>query len=613
MARQQFYTEPWRKEFQLFNNFAGGLLSSVSDDNMTDADLSDVSNVSFDERGAISRRTGHKLYKAVTTVDKQAQGFHRHYKSVNDYVDMIFIGGKVEINGVIQEGITFQSERMVEAVQWGQRTYIATGSGLYQYKDGEGFKKVEPKKPDPLEALYIGTNALADDPSKFLDDGLGSHLQLTGVTFSSRYGTINNPFTLTAYVIKVSASDELEFQFEYRFPFMEDGAYHMGQDWSASKTWTHTPEGEGDMQFRIRVRKKGTTISNVIYDVPKYQVKPAPDPEDIEPDYKGIHTCNRIILHWERLVLYGDTINFDTIYISHLKAGNYFPMTNTLQFETASKEPVNAIVRFRDHLVAFTDTTIQALFGKSPRDYNRRVLNTAVGCIAPRGATVFDNYIAFVSLDGIYYLKSIGYVDDKANVSRLDSRISNLVPKGSRNAVLGTYRGEVHCTFPDIETRFRFYKDAGVWTKDESIVFNTVETKVYNTELLTQRENGELVVADGTLYTDLGTIYPARFVTKYMSFGMPHHPKKLKELQVTAQAEDKGVVALIKVYLDGFNKTNDVIEWKAKLTDTGNYNTFDDKLKISGRCLRIRLDVVHDLDAPFTFLDFGIIHKTKKP
>jgi len=612
MAQQQFYTQPWKKAFQVYQNFSGGLNTVASDDNMLDIDLSDVSNVSFDERGAIKRRTGHTVHKTPVTAGK-GQGFHRHYKTSTEYVDMIFIDGKVEIDGVVQSNITFQRDRIVEAVQWGSRTYIATGSGLYQYKDGEGFKKVEPKKPDPLEALYIGTNALADDPSKYLEDGLGSHLQLTGVTFSTRYGIINKPFTLTAYVIKVSASDELEYQFEYRFPFMEDGAYHMGQDWSTSKTWTHSPVGEGDMQFRIRVRKKGTTISNVIYDVPKYQVKPAPDPEDIEPDYKGIHTCNRILLHWERLVLYGDTTNFDTIYISHLKSGNYFPMTNTLMFETASKEPVNAIVRFRDHLVAFTDSTVQALFGKSPRDYSRRVLNTAVGCIAPRGAAVLDNYIAFVSLDGIYYLKSIGYVDDKANVARLDVRIQNLTPLGQRDAVVTVYKGELHVMFPQSNKRFRYYKEQGIWTKDDSPSFKAVEGKVYNTEYFTQLENGQVLKADSSKYTDAGHVYSASFATKYLNFGLPYHPKKLKEFQILAESPHIGTVAKVQILLDGVEKVNDVISWDAKIDKPADYDTFIDKLKVSGKCQRVRIEVEHTADEPVTFLGFSIIHKTKKP
>lgn len=613
MAQQRYYTEPWKKEFQLFQNFSGGLNTTTSDDNMLERELSDIENMSFDERGSLQRRTGHVQHLEITHAVGQIQGFHRHYHTVSEFIDMVFKDGKVFVDNVQQTGITFQTERPVEAVQWGQRTYIATGSGLYVYKKEDGFKKVEPKKPDPLEALYIGTNALADDPSKYLEDGIGSTLQLTGVTFSSRYGTINNPFTLTAYVIKVAQSDVIEYQFQYRYPFMEDGAFHMGQDWSTSKTWTHKPEGEGDMQFRVRARKQGTTISSIIYDVPKYQVKPAPDPDDIEPDYTGIHTCNRIVLHWERLILYGDTKNIDTVYISHLKAGNYFPMTNTLMFETPSKEPLNALVRFRDYILAFTDTTVQALFGKSPRDYSRRVLNTAVGCIAPKGVAVMDNYVAFVSLDGIYYLKSVGYVDDKANVARLDESIMNIVPKGKRDAVVSMFRGDLHVYFPSEKLRFRYDKTLGAWTKDTSVLFDIMQTQVYGIELYLATKELGIVKASDDVYTDLGVIYKASFKTKYMSFGLPHHPKKMKELQITARGHQLGIVADVKAYLDGVGKTEDILEWKSKFPIPKDYNTFEDKLKVAGKCLRVRIEVAHEQDSEFTFLDFGIVHKIKKP
>jgi hypothetical protein len=613
MVRQSYYTEPWRKEFQLFENFASGMNTTSSDDNMVDSELRDMLNISLDEKGSMTRRTGYVEHLMSQVPNAKVQGFHRHFKSVSEFVDMIFVNGTVEIGGVVQSGITFQSDRTVDAVQWGQRTYIATGSGLYTYKDGEGFKKVEPKKPDPLEALYIGTNALADDPNAYLEDGLGSHLQLTGVTFSTRYGTINNPFTLTAFVIKQNASDVIEYQFEYRFPFMEAGAFHMGQDWSTSKTWTHKPEGEGDMQFRIRARKQGTVISSIIYDVPKYQIKPAPDPDDIAPDYTGIHTCNRILLHWERIILYGDTKNFDTIYISHLKAGNYFPMTNTLAFETPTKEPLNALVRFRDYIIAFTDTTVQALFGKSPRDYSRRVLNTAVGCIAPKGVTVLDNYVAFVSLDGIYYLKSVGYVEDKANVARLDERIVNIVPKGKRNAVMNMFRNELHVYFPDEQLRFRYSRELNAWTKDNSALFNVVDTKTYGINNYLACANGRIALASDTVYTDVGHVYKSSFKTKYLSFGIPHHPKKMKELQITARGHELGMMATVRAYLDGVNRMNDVVEWKSKFPIPNGYNTFEDKLKIAGKCLRVMIEVEQEQPHAFTFLDFGIVHKIKKP
>src|SRR5690606_5119592 len=187
-----------------------------------------------------------------------------------------------------------------------------------------------------------------------------------------------------------------------------------------------------------------------------------------KPDLGGIKTCNRIMLHWERLIMYGDTTNINTIYISHLKNAAYFPIPNTLFFETTRTEAVNTIVKFRDYLIAFTDTSTQALFGKSPSDYRRVVLNTSIGCIAPRGAAVMDNYVAFLSADGIQYLKSVGYVDDKANIAPLDGNITDMIPKNARDAVLVMFNNQLQATFPSSSERFRFYKMMGIWTYDKS-------------------------------------------------------------------------------------------------------------------------------------------------
>lgn len=613
MARQSYYTDPAEKRIEVYQDFSGGLNTVTSHDNMRDNELTYLKNMSFDERGAVARRTGMKPHFAfpVDQEPTKAQMYFRHYKTVSTFDELIAADGKLYINGVVQPNITFQADRIIEAVQWYQKSYIATGSGLYEY-DGTEVKKVEPYAPEPLQALYVGTNALADDPDNFLSDGVGSTIQLAGVTFSSRYGIMNQPFTLEAFVIK-PAEVTLQYKFEYRYPFEEDGVYHIGQDWSSSKKWTFVGEGEGDMQFRISARKTGGNLADAQYLVPKYTIKPAADPEDISPDLKGIHTCNRILLHWERLIMYGDTTNTNTIYISHLKRADYFPVPNTLQFETTRNEPVNTIVRFRDYLLAFTDTSIQALFGQSPANYSRRVLNSAIGCIAPRGAVVLDNYVAFLSSDGIYYLKSVGYVDDKANVTRLDTNVANLVPQDARDAVAVVFEDQLQMTFPTQKIRLRLYKSMGNWTYDESPYLDIVANVIADNKLYGQRKNGNIVLFSDEVYNDLEHVYESVFETKFLDFGYPYHSKKLKEFQILAKAQEEGQVAQVKIFLDGIERTSLPLDWIAQFVTPDQYNTFIDKLRVSGKCSRVKMRIEHTLSQYIQFLGFSIIHKLKKP
>ncbi len=118
---------------------------------------------------------------------------------------------------------------------------------------------------------------------------------------------------------------------------------------------------------------------------------------------------------------------------------------------------------------------------------------------------------------------------------------------------------------------------------------------------------------DDTVYTDLGEVYESIFETRFLDFGYPYHIKKLKELQILAKAQEEGHIADVKVYLDGTRRTEDLLEYKANLVPSTEYNTFIDKLKVSGGALRVKIRVEHTLDKYIQFLGFSIIHKLKKP
>lgn len=616
MRKQGYRTDPSRKEFGFVQDFSGGLNTVSANDNMGDNELTHLENMTFDERGSLTRRTGLSLHKPAPHRDVQTpQLFFRHSKTQADFDEIVVVDGRFFINGVEHtvDGVSFQTERMMEAVQWYQTTYIATGTKLIQW-DGTELKVVEPHKPEPLMALYVGTNALAEDPDAFIADGTGATVQLNGVKFSERYGVMNQEFTMTVFSTK-PAGTTIEYKFEYRFPFMPDGTYHLGRDWSENNVYTHKAEGEGTMQFRILARKKGEQLSSAQYYVPQYTIKPAVDPDDLNPpqDEGGIHSCNRILLHWERLILYGDTVNVNTIYISHLKYANYFPFPNTLFFETTKTEPLNALVKFRDSIIAFTDTSIQALYGKGPSDYRRVVLNTSLGCIAPRGACVMDNYVAFVSPEGLYYLKSVGYVDDKANVAPLAEKIDNMIPKNDRSAVLTMYQGHLYLGYPEQSKRFRYHKGLSAWGMDTSEYLDVVSSLVHDNELYHLRKDGMIVKEDENVWKDLEVDYTCKMVTRYMDFNMPYHIKKMKELQFTARSSEVGHVATVRAYLDGEGKNPEPIEWETDLQNPQDFNMFIDKKRVSGKCIRMKLECVMEKPIFFQILGFGLIHKLKKP
>src|SRR6185312_4836509 len=179
-----------------YQNFSGGINTTDAQAMMGDHELTDALNVSLDERGSVTRRTGMIHHLTPLTPNKEAQGYFRYYKTATSFEEIIAIDGKLEIDGkvVTINGLTggFQTARPIDAVQYYDKMYFATGTKLLQY-DGKDVAVIEPYKPEPLEALYVGTNGLADNPNDYLEHGTGSTLQLTGVTFSSRYGVMNEP------------------------------------------------------------------------------------------------------------------------------------------------------------------------------------------------------------------------------------------------------------------------------------------------------------------------------------------------------------------------------------------------------------------------------------
>lgn len=647
MARQQYRTNPWEKHLETYSDFSAGLNTVASNDTMQENELRIATNVDLSERGAIKRRKGMTRHLTPGR-GGLGQGYFRFYKEQNDYVEVVAVDGKFVIGGATKtiEGLTegFQNTRPIEGVQFGNKMYFATGTKLVEF-DGEDFKVTEPYAPEPLEALYIGTNGLADDPNNFMQDGESTFIRIDGVTFSERYGIVNQSVTLTAYSSK-PVEKQVEFQFEWRYAWMEEGKWVLGQDWSSEKTWEFSPDVEGDFQFRINIREKGNTVAETQYLVPKYKVNPSKDSSDVEIDTSYIHRCNRILLHWNRLVMYGDEQNPDMIYISHLNNPNYFPVPNTLRFENGKKEALTTLVQYRDMLIAFTATTIQALHGKSPADFRRTVLNTSIGCVAPYSAVVVRNHIFFLSTNGVYFLKSVGYVEDKANVEKLDSKIDNVIPRDPDACAL-LHNNQYYIIFPSKNIGFRFYTELNAWASDESEKLDFHRMYSWDNKLFGQSKQDGIVLVHDDVYDDDGHVYKELWETAFFTFGQPYHSKKLKELQITTEPEQGTIRAHLHVFADAAsifqaeggeafidengdvgwkvdldpNLKSEVItyggtvlgEWEMGKSPFGEVGATVQKIRLSGKCLRSKIKFEHEEAKAAKVNGIAYIFKTKKP
>ena len=575
----------------------------------------------------------------------KGQGYFRYWNKSGIFETIVAVGGKLLRDGgdLPIEGLPdgFQKERMIEAVQWKDKMFIATGTKLVEY-DGMTAKVVEAYKPLPLEALYVGTNGLAEFPDTHMQFGEHDNLRVDGMFPDLRKGVTNLPTKFTAFISRPDPDKVIQYKWEYKLANRD--TLLTGKDWTDNaNTWSFTPNDIGDYVIQVTIREKDTPDKTASFQIPVYKVSPFN--ENVEIDTSQMHTCNRILLHWERLIVYGDLKNPSTIYISHSMNPRYFPTNNTLEFENGEQEPLKALVRYRDFLVAFMPSSIQALYGTGPigdDPYRRVVIHTSLGCVAPESAKVMGNYITFLSKHGIHLLKSIGTVEEKMNVEKIDTAIENLITP-DENACAIVYDNQYMLCYPDRRTRFRFYYESGAWTKDESPMLDFSRMFEWNGDLVgISSGTGRTVMFKEGVYTDAGHIYEDRVLTKSFDFGEPHNPKKMKELQlimarylkdtnlkVTVNVDDNPVVDTLQTR---FSMENNEITWIEERSpnvkiDSGTVfgewligeDSFDNAkqhralIPMAGKGLVTSIDIRHEEDGPNALLSLGVIFKTKKP
>lgn len=639
MARSQYYTDPSRKHIEVYQDFSGGLNTVTSNDNLLNKELVELTNIDLGERGSLKRRNG-MMSHLVSPVLGKGQGYFKYFKNDGTYDEIMAVDGKLYKDGAelpITGLASFQNTRNVEAVQFREKLYIATGTKLVEY-DGTSASVVTPYTPDPLEALYIGTNGLADDPDSYISDGVGATLQVNGVHIDKRYGAVNKKSNFSIFITKPDTMT-VEYMLEY---IGKDGETWLNRwGWVSDSVIEFKPSSVRDYEMRVKVRDANDVANEVEYYIPKYTVKSTD--ENVSVDTSTIHNCNRVTLHWNRLVMYGDSSNKDMIYVSHLSNPTYFPTLNTIRFENEWKEELTSLVHYRDMLVAFTPSGIQALYGKSPLDFRRVVLHSGIGCIAPETAKITNNSITFLSRDGVYILKSVGYTEERANVEKIDKDIESLVTP-SYNACAITFEGQYHLVLPDEKKRFRFYfDDLKVWTKDESDKLDFIKMHEWDGELYGQSGlNGSVLKFDKNTWSDDGQIYSAVIETKDFDFGQPYNPKKLKEIQLLLATNAEDVNMSAYVYADDsavlnpdssyatvedgavvwktVNTANLSLEagsvfgaWELGEDSFGSVSSKVSKLRLSGKCRRTKLKLVHKEESPAQLLGLAYIFKVKKP
>jgi hypothetical protein len=514
-----------------------------------------LKNYTFDSlknEGAVKPNTG------------DSQGMFRYYKEGNTYTDILAINGKLYIivNNVTYRKLvidnlpSFQTVRPIEAVQYRDKMYFATGSGLVVY-DGTTASLVSAYKPNGLEALYIGTNGLATQPDQYLTDLVGVSNEILGVIPSLRYGVVNQSITFTAYVSQI-AGNTLEYMFETKA--VNDANYTTAQDWGTSKVLTKSFAKADDYMIRVNLRVSGTTLVLSQYILPKFTVKTAPDTKASEEGVTGVNlgSCNRIFINYDRLYLYGDTTNKDFLYISHLSNFAYFPRTNIMKIVDPSRGSLQSVIRYKNLLLCWTDSSIQMISGTDPTSFILQPVHTTLGTKFPYSVQIMKNYVSFVGNDnGVYVLKSFNYAsDDKLNVERIDNDIRDTIGGliSTSTNILSTMYNNQYFLYIENENAnyiYRFYYELGVWVRDSiQLSLRTLYT-LGNDVIASDRNNGIVYKLKQDKFLDgENKPYIAKIISKEFNFNMPHHRKKLKQYQLITSLTAISTIK-VEIFLDG--------------------------------------------------------------
>ena len=557
MARQPYRYSP-SKQFFAYSSFTGGMNTVDPEESLEDNEWRLLQNVDLDAGGGASKRHGFKKYLAFSKTNPQ--GFFKYYTSTGAVHDIVACNGELfkgttklnvqlynEADGTYTTNSTwkFQTTRPIEAVQYGDIMFIATGTLLLEY-DGSTLKQMKPYKPTATEVIKIGVNALASNPNDYIAVGSGSVIVNEGITADKNIGIVSKVTQFRAIYSKPSSTN-IEIKWEYR----KAGApnWELGRNFSTTVTWNFTPSEVGMYDIRTTIRASGDTepTNHRLYILAEYKV--STQDENKDTDVATIHTCNRVMMYYEQLLIYGDNVNKNALYVSDVYRPNYVPALNSLTFSDIKNAEVTAIVKYYNILVVFTKDNVWGLSGENPMNFKKISINSSIGCIAPFSARAVGNHIFFLSREGVYKLKSIYNNDNRLNVESIDVKVRNIISRDEKaNAV--QYNNQYHLVIPSENSRYRYYhQDLQAWVVDKSDKMSFERIYTYNGELYGQdAKNGSVYIFDTNLYSDDGLRYDTIWESKGVDCGLPYHKKKPKEIYFSFLHDPNEDIKL-KVYI----------------------------------------------------------------
>ena len=441
-------------------------------------------------------------------------------------------------------------------------------------------------KPTAIEVKNIGFNILSSKPMEFIDSQ-GSANSIRGIFYTYN----DQPTQIVPYnkefKIHILSSGTGENQVpEYRpnngeideekNPYTKlQGSYN-----SDKSIFTCTGLNESD-SIELRITKgTGETADKFLAYFTMGSVVQS-DIGKIEDIVKLILSSRYCKVINSQLVLFG---NHGYMFFSDFDNFDYFPNYYYIYVAETENEEVVSVNYFRQYYAIFTNKRIKRMSGAfGSDDFGVYPLNDYIGCINPRSIKQVQNYLYFLSYNGLYILKQ-GYVGEGTeNVEQIDLPIYRSYI--TENMLKGVTFQNYYALFSEKEAIYYNYtndayykfKNAGIlatnslakdtvypteytipfqYNKLQSILFYGIKEKI---DAITNHFDicVQNFASDELEINDNGVSFVSSFETCYMSFNAPTNIKKFKEiylkfynkhgkfipLYVTIKVDDKVVVS----------------------------------------------------------------------
>ena len=469
------------KLFEVYNNFVGGLNTQTSNDNLKDSETIDFENFNLLSGGSMQKRVGYnKMTNGTSNLEITgasgfgAQGMFK-FKHLDGRISIILAHeGKVYAmgnssmftNGIVDVstasgGWTFQNQYPIDAVQYQDTMYLATGTrfGKMTYTGGAFvLSDVADTTINPYQATYVGYN-LYNTATNFLSQwtnttatgafkvslvslGIGYTPQPTlgtpmtvPVTGSSSY---RNPAAgdrvtfLAFYNVDSSSTSGLQFQWDVKRG--SDQNFTTIKPYSTDNFLDYQFESADSYDIRVTLKASVGTMSGktTTAALTSFTTLLSPDQNTLATATlrSEINKCRRCIVHFNRLFLYYGDLNSspatpNRIFVTEFNDFGYFPLFSYIDVVSDASQPITNITRIRNELVVFTPTSIYAITGDTQENTSIYQINDQVGTWYGWSPTVVGNNILFAGNDNIYSLEPNQYLLNNYNVVPIGTKVLN--------------------------------------------------------------------------------------------------------------------------------------------------------------------------------------------